>query len=211
MDMQREIDGTNSTGMHKGAVALGGAVALSAAVLAASTRGGGVAFAQNAPFKSDIDVLNYALTLEFFEAALYKTLVGLGKLQGKDLQYVQLFGQQEQQHVDAVMATVQKLGGTPVTAGNYNFAAAGPTDTREQVLGILATVEQVGVSAYLGAAGYIQNKDILAAAASIMQVEGRHTALIKYLLDDPTPVNSAFVAPLTPAEVLQKVAPFFKQ
>ncbi|MEO5953933.1 MAG: ferritin-like domain-containing protein, partial [Chloroflexia bacterium] len=162
------------------------------------------------PFKNDIDVLNYALTLEFFEAELYKTVLSLGKLQGRDLQYITLFGQHEQAHVDAVLATIQKLGGTPVTKGSYNFGAAGPTDTREQVLNILATVEQVGVSAYLGAAGYIQNKDILSAAASIMQVEGRHTALVKVLLDDPNPVNSAFIAPLTPAEVLKIVTPFFK-
>ncbi len=207
MEMQND-GGTGQLAIPKGAIALGGAAMLSAVALAAS-KGGGLAFAQDAPFKNDIDVLNYALTLEFFEATLYKTLLGLGKLQGKDLQYVTLFGQHEQAHVNAVQSTVQKLGGTPVTQGNYNFAAAGPTDTREQVLGILATVEQVGVSAYLGAAGYIQNKDILAAAASIMQVEGRHTSVIRFLLDQP-PVPDAFVAPLTPAEVLAKVAPFFK-
>ena len=39
---------------------------------------------------------------------------------------------------------------------------------RAAVLNLLNTVEQTGVGAYLGAAGYIQNKDILAAAASIM-------------------------------------------
>ncbi len=210
MDMQGDTNRASTLSIPKSAMAMGGAAVLGAAALAASNSGG-LAFAADAPFKNDIDVLNYALTLEFFEAALYKTLLGLGKLQGRDLQYVQLFGQQEQAHVDAVQSTIQKLGGTPVTKGSYNFGAAGPTDTREQVLNILATVEQVGVSAYLGAAGYIQNKDILAAAASIMQVEGRHTALIKVLLDDPMPVNAAFIAPLTPAEVLQKVTPFFNK
>lgn len=207
MEMQND-GGTGQLAIPKGAAALGGAAILSAVALAAS-KGGGLAFAQDAPFKTDIDVLNYALTLEFFEATLYKTLIGTGKLQGKDLQYVTLFGQHEQAHVDAVLSTIQKLGGTPVTMGNYNFAAAGPTDTREQVLGILATVEQVGVSAYLGAAGFIQNKDILAAAASIMQVEARHTAVVRFLLGQ-VPVPDAFVAPLTPAEVLKIVAPFFK-
>ncbi|MDQ6693318.1 MAG: ferritin-like domain-containing protein [Chloroflexota bacterium] len=208
MGIQNDV-GESGIALPKGAIALGGAAMLSAVALAAS-KGGGLAFAQDAPFKNDLDVLNYALTLEFFEATLYKTLLGTGKLQGRDLQYVTLFGQHEQAHVDAVQATIQKLGGTPVTKGNYNFGAAGPLDTREQVLGVLATVEQVGVSAYLGAAGYIQNKDILAAAASIMQVEGRHTALIRFLLGQP-PVPDAFVSPLTPAEVLTKVTPFFNK
>ena len=199
--------GTNSIQIPKGAAALGGAAVLSAVALAAS-KGGGMAFAQDAPFKDDIDVLNYALTLEFFEAELYRVIVASGKLQGRDQQYVTLFGQHEQAHVDAVLTTIQKLGGTPVSKAEYNLPAL--TD-RAGVLSLLATVEQVGVSAYLGAAGFIQNKDILAAAASIMQVEGRHTALIRFLQDDPRPVPDAFIAPLTPAEVLAKVAPFFKK
>ncbi len=203
MDIQN--DGVNRRDFAKGALALGGAGLLSAVALAAS-HNGGLVFAQDAPFKNDIDVLNYALTLEFFEAELYKVLVAGGKLQGKDLQYIQLFGQQEQAHVDAVLATIQKLGGTPVQKGNYNF----PTlNTREDVLNLLNVVEQTGVGAYLGAAGYIQNKDILAAAASIMQVEARHTALIRYLLGIP-PVPDAFTPAFTPAEVLAKVKPFFK-
>ncbi len=203
MDIQNE--GVNRRDFAKGALALGGAGLLSAVALGAS-RNGGLVFAQDAPFKNDIDVLNYALTLEFFEATLYQTLVAGGKLQGKDLQYIQLFGQQEQAHVDAVLATIQKLGGTPVQKGNYNF----PTlNTREDVLNLLNVVEQTGVGAYLGAAGYIQNKDILAAAASIMQVEARHTALIRYLLGIP-PVPDAFTPAFTPAEVLAKVKPFFK-
>ncbi len=203
MDIQN--DGVNRRDFAKGALALGGAGLLSAVALGAS-HNGGLVFAQDAPFKNDIDVLNYALTLEFFEAELYKVLVAGGKLQGKDLQYIQLFGQQEQAHVDAVLATIQKLGGTPVQKGNYNF----PTlNTREDVLNLLNVVEQTGVGAYLGAAGYIQNKDILAAAASIMQVEARHTALIRYLLGIP-PVPDAFTPAFTPAEVLAKVKPFFK-
>jgi hypothetical protein len=203
--MEPISNGVNRRDFAKGALALGGAGLLSAAVLGASS-GGGLVFAQEAPFKTDIDVLNYALTLEYFEATLYKVLTDGGKLQGRDLQYVQLFGQQEQAHVDAVKATIEKLGGTPVKKAEYNF----PTlNTRTDVLNLLNVVEQTGVGAYLGAAGYIQNRDILAAAASIMQVEARHTALIRYLLDLP-PVPDAFTPAFTPAEVLAKVKPFFK-
>jgi phosphotransferase system HPr-like phosphotransfer protein len=188
---------------------LGAAAGLAALVLGAN-KGGSSVFAQaSSPFKSDVEVLNYALTLEHFEAELYKALIGLGKLQGKDLQYVQLFGQQEQAHVDALIPVIQKLGGTPVSKGTYNFGAAGPLNTREQVLTILATVEGVGVSAYQGAAGFIQNVDLLAAAASIMQVEARHTAVIRGLVGQ-VPVPDAFTAALAPAEVLKIVAPFIK-
>lgn len=191
--------------MQKGATALGGAGLLSAAALGAS-RNGGLVFAQNAPFKNDLEILNYALTLEYFEATLYATLRDGGKLQGRDQQYISLFAGHEQAHVVAVHDTIVKLGGTPVEKGNYNF----PTlNTREEVLNLLNVVEQTGVGAYLGAAGYIQNKDILAAAASIMQVEARHTALIRYLLGI-APVPDAFTPPIAPADVLKAVAPFFK-
>jgi Ferritin-like domain len=70
---------------------LGVAGGLAALVLGVNKSGGRV-FAVDAPFKNDVDVLNYALTLEYFEATLYQALLGLGKLQGKDLQYVTLFG-----------------------------------------------------------------------------------------------------------------------
>jgi hypothetical protein len=204
MTMQQN-GGVNRRDFAKGAVALGGAGLLSAVALGAG-KTGGLVFAADAPFKTDLDVLNYALTLEYFEATLYQTLNASGKLQGKDLQFTQLFGQQEQAHVDAVKSTIEKLGGTPVQKGDYNFPALA---TRNDVLNLLNVVEQTGVGAYLGAAGYIQNKDILAAAASIMQVEARHTALIRFLLDIP-PVPDAFTPALTPAEVLAKVKPFFK-
>lgn len=205
MESQNDV-GTNRIEIPRGAAALGGAAMLSAVALAASN-GGGLAFAQDAPFKNDLEVLNYALTLEHFETELYRVVRDSGKLQGRDQQIITLFGAHEAAHVDAVRSTIEKLGGTPVQKGRYNLPAL--TD-RAMVLGLLATVEQVGVSAYLGAAGFIQNKDILAAAASIMQVEGRHTSVIRVLLDDPRPVPDAFVAPLTPAEVLKIVTPFIQ-
>jgi len=187
-------------------VALGGAAVLSAVALSAANSGNR-AFAQSAPFSSDLDVLNYALTLEYFEAALYKNLLGLGLLQGQDLAYVTLFGQEEQQHVDALVATIPKLGGTAVQMGQYNF----PTPaSREDLLDLLITVEATGTSAYLGASGYIQDKTVLAAAASIMQVEARHTAVVRHLrgqIPAPDPLTPA----LTPDQVLAAVAPFFKK
>jgi len=163
-------------------------------------------FAQAAPFNSDVDVLNYALTLEYFESELYKALLATGKLQGQDLQYVTLFGQQEQQHVNAIIPLIQQLGGTPVQMGQYNFPNP---STRDALLDVLGTVEQVGMAAYEGASGYIQNKTLLVAAASIMQVEARHTAIIRHLrglIPAPDPLPPA----MTPDQVLAAVSPFIK-
>jgi hypothetical protein len=205
MEMQRN-GSAERLSLPKLPVAMGGAGLLGAAALGARNSGG-LVLAQGAPFRNDIEVLNYALTLEFFEAELYRVLVASGKLQGRDLQYITLFGQQEQAHVDALIPVIQQLGGTPVQKAQYNF----PTlNTREEVLDILIVVEQTGVGAYLGAAGFLQNKDLLAAAASIMQVEARHTSLVR-LLRGLDPVPSAFTPAIAPADVLKAVDPFFKK
>lgn len=207
MGLQNE-NGVERRELLSGGLKMGAAAGLAALVLGVGQKGGQV-FAQGSPFKNDVDVLNYALTLEHFEAELYRVLISLGKLQGKDLQYVELFGRHEAAHVEAVTAAVKQLGGMPVAKGTYDFSPAGPLNTREDVLKILATVEGVGVSAYQGAAGFIQNPDILAAAAAIMQVEGRHTSVIRGLVGQ-VPVPDAFTMALTPAEVLKIVSPFIK-
>jgi hypothetical protein len=205
--MEIQTDGTiNRRDFAKGAV-MGGVALLGAATLTASLRGE-TAYAAHDFFKSDLEILNYALTLDHFEAELYRQIIAGGKLQGRDLQYVTLFGQQEADHVKALIPVIQKLGGTPVQPAKYKFPAPA---TREEVLGLLNVVEQTGVGASLGVATALKlyNKDLLPAAASIMQVEGRHTAVIRFLLGLP-PVPDAFTPAFTPQEVLEKVKPFFE-
>ena len=83
--------------------------------------------------------------------------------------------------------------------------------SRDKYLTTSHTFENVGVGAYLGAAGFIKNKDVLAAAASIFGVEARHAALVGNLLN-LTPeggvYKGAFETPLTKAKVLSDVTPF---
>lgn len=159
-------------------------------------------------FSNDIDVLNYALTLEDFEAALYKVLIGANLLTGVEAQYLTTFGAQEQTHADTLRGVISKLGGTPVALRtSYNFAAAGPITTRDQLVTVLATVEDVGASAYLGAAGFIQNKDLLTAALTIHAVEGEHASIFRDLAG-MAPAPDVVAKGRTPDEVLAIVTPF---
>ena len=113
-------------------------------------------------------------------------------------------GDTEQQHVDAIKATVMKLGGTPVTAPKAKF----PLKDRKSVLELAATVENLGAAAYLGKAGEITSPDVLAAALSIHSVEARHAAALNQLLGkNPTP-DGAFAKPAAEADVLAAVKPF---
>jgi Ferritin-like domain len=63
--------------------------------------------------KGDIGILNYALTLEYLEAAFYKDVVKSGLFKGEELAVLKKFGAEEQQHVEALSGTVKKLGGKP--------------------------------------------------------------------------------------------------
>ena len=73
---------------------------------------------------------------------------------------------------------------------------------------LAATVENLGAAAYLGQAGNIKSKEILAAALAIHTVEARHAATLNSLLKmTPTP-DGAFARPMSMAEVLKAVKPF---
>jgi hypothetical protein len=154
---------------------------------------------------ADLDVLNYALTLEHLEAAMYRQAIASGKLAGAALAYAQTFGAEEQAHADALTATIQKLGATPVRArASYNFPAF---DTQENILAFLSKIEDTGVGAYLGQVGAIQSGEILGAAAGIYAVEALHTAAIRTMLGREANPNGAFEKPLTMDQVLAAAGP----
>ena len=71
-------------------------------------------------------------------------------------------------------ATVEKLGGKPKRPKtNFDAVIDGGVN---KILETAAVVENLGAAAYLGQAGRIQSKEILAAALAIHSVEGRHAA-----------------------------------
>ncbi len=167
--------------------------------------------------KEDLAVLNYALTLEFLEARFYKQVIASGIVKDPKVGSIaKKFGESEQEHVDALKATIKKLGGTPVKAPKTKFE-----ETLEKgldaVLNAAADVENLGAAAYLGAAGRITNKEVLAAALSIHSVEARHAAALNQLLGrgfggkgglKGTLPDGAFAKGMDEASVMAAVKPF---
>ena len=163
----------------------------------------------------DLGIVNYALTLEYLEAAFYTEVVASGLFKGdKYLPTLQKFGAEEQAHVSALEATAKKLG-KPAAKPKTDFSKA--LKSKKTVIDTAAMVENVGAAAYLGQAGNIQSKEILAAALSIHTVEARHASVLnqvrvpggfmegKYLGILP---DGAFGLPATAATVLPIVKPF---
>ncbi|MGI8425879.1 MAG: ferritin-like domain-containing protein [Actinomycetota bacterium] len=165
----------------------------------------------SADFTSDIDVLNYALTLEYLESAFYKQGNDKNLLSGKEKEYLKKVGADEDAHVSAIKATVTKLGGTPVTAPGVDFKDS--FKDRKSFLTTAHVFENLGVSAYLGAAGFIENKEVLQAAAGIFGVEARHAAVIGNLLEleaEGGVYMGAQETAKTKSEVLAAAGPFIK-
>lgn len=154
--------------------------------------------------EGDLEILNYALTLEYLEADFYRKVGDAGLFKGAELSLLQTFGEHEQQHVETLTSTIESLGGTPATAPETTF----PLENAAAVAELAATVENLGAAAYLGQAPRIQSPEILAAALSIHTVEARHASALNALVGDPYTPEGAFAAPATMEDVLAKVKPF---
>jgi hypothetical protein len=181
--------------------ACGGSKSSSAAATTGAAASGSPA--SNTGGNGDLAIVNYALTLEYLESDFYSKVIASGLFKGAQLDLIKAIGEHERQHVAALKATAAKLG-TPAAKPKTKF----PVKNAMSVLTLAATVENLGASAYLGQAGRIKSKEILAAAISIHSVEARHASALNVLLGkSPTP-DGAFARPASMAEVLPKVKPF---
>ena len=130
--------------------------------------------------RQDLKILNYALTLEYLEAAFYKEAVDSGALSGTVLDFAKIVNQDEQTHVSALRRTIKSLGGKAVSSPKFDFQ--GTNKDSAKFLETAFVLENTGVRAYLGQATRILQKPILAAAASIVTVEARHSGAVAVLL-----------------------------
>jgi hypothetical protein len=172
---------------------------------------------------SDVDILNFALTLEELEAHYYaqaldeyhelsdferEGTVGGEAFEAPSLQYgtygyLERIGAHEREHADTLRATIKKLGGEPTEIPDFTF----PYESVEEFVALAETVENVGVSAYAGAAPMIDNQNVLEAALSIHSVEARHAAYLG-VLNQGLPWSGAFDEARTMEQVLAIVSQF---
>jgi Ferritin-like domain len=122
--------------------------------------------------KNDVKIGNYALTLEYLEAAFYNQAVANGKLSDPD---VQTFAKTVAAHETAHVKALKKLlGRAAVKAPKVEFGAAVTDQTT--FLATANALEPVGTAAYAGAGPYIKQTPVVAAALSIHSVEANHAA-----------------------------------
>jgi rubrerythrin len=144
---------------------------------------------------NDVDILNTALGLEYEGIAAYQVGAESGLLSKPVLDVAVTFQGHHKAHADVLMATVTKLGGTPVMAKKpmeYGF----PVDqlkSETDVLRFAAGLEQGAASAYLGAVPLFADRELAKAAASILGDEAMHWAVLRSVLGE-VPVPDAFIA-----------------
>ena len=174
-----------------GAILGGGAIAAVALPNLSGLAGDGSAVAAAASGTTDVDILNYALTLEYLEAAFYAEALKKGALRGELQQFAKVVAGHERQHVEALKGA---LGSKAVKSPSFDFK--GTTSSPSTFASTAKTLEDTGVEAYQGQATNIKSKAVLKAAISIHPVEARHAAWIASILSkgsgSPSPAPDAF-------------------
>ena len=193
-----EVNGmSRSSFLLKGALATGAVYGVTAVA----------PFVSNAlAASSDVDILNFALTLEYLETNFYQVKGKTVHLGGEAKTLAKTFGDEEAEHVAALTGAIKKSGGKPVKMPQFAF----PVTNQAGFLKLAYTLENVGVSAYNGAGPSLKSKALLAAAGSIVQVEGRHAATIAVLTGKKITPDGAFDKPLTMKQVLAAAGPLIK-
>jgi hypothetical protein len=192
-------------GVAGGAMVSGGAVlsALAPTALGATTHG-----RPPAKFgKGDVGILNYALTLEYLEAAFYNTATAANlSLTPQAAAFLKVVTRDENAHVAFLKKT---LGSKAVATPKFEFGPGNEvTRSVEKFMATSYVLENTGVHAYLGQVTNIKTAAYAAAAGTILTIEARHAAVIGLLNEaagnDIAP-EGPFDKPYTAAKVLAAV------
>lgn len=176
------------------AVLAGGTLAAGGALVAALPR-----LAASAPSPAqDQKILNFALQLEYIEAAFYAEAFAKRKLKGDLLEYVTTVRDHERAHVAFLKGA---LGRKASEEPEFDFGDA--TSDPRKFTAAAITLEETVIAAYNGQAANL-TKGTLAKAATIVSVEARHAGWIRAIAGrDPAP--DATDEPKTAGEVQAEV------
>jgi hypothetical protein len=186
-------------------IARRGAIVSAPLVLALSAN---KAFGQELP-RQIVDVLNFALTLEYLEAAFYAAGAKSGIIPSRYRSLFLTIGKHEAAHVELLQGV---LGSAAVASPTPDFTAGGKypdvLENFETLLTLAITFEDLGVAAYKGQAPKLMGSNtVLTTALEIHSVEARHASALRRL-GGKAGWTGAFDKPKTKAQVLAAASPF---
>jgi Ferritin-like domain len=156
---------------------------------------------------SDVAILNFALTLEYLEAEFYREAKAnnVGRGQEDLTSFINVVSAHEAAHVAFLKGA---LGRKAVAMPKFDFKDTVTDQAKFQATA--QVLEDTGVMAYLGQAGHIKSKKVLAAAGSVLAVEARHASWIRdingaFKGGTPVPAPAAFQGARTKGQILAAV------
>ncbi len=147
----------------------------------------------------DLDILNFALTLEYLEAEFYTQAVASKVLTGELAKFAGIVKSHEVAHVAFLKGA---LGKAAVKKPKFDFK--GTTTDAKKFAATAQVLEDTGVAAYLGQVGNIKSKKILGAAGSILPIEARHAGWIRQI-NGVAGAPRAFEGPRSKKQILAAV------
>ena len=139
----------------------------------------------------DVGILNVALGLEHEAINAYQLGAGSGLLQKPVLDVAVQFQGHHKTHRDALVATIRKLGGTPVAEKSLDEYAkalnAAALKSQGDVLDLAARLELGATNAYLGVIPSLGSKDLAKVAARLAADETMHFTVLTNALGRPLP------------------------
>jgi Ferritin-like domain len=194
--------GQTRGGLFRRAGAAAGGLGIAAAIVP-GLFGGTAQAREGGSKKRDIEILNFALTLEYLEAAFYKEAVDRGIYTGAVGTFASVVYSHEATHV-ATLKSV--LGSKAVASPSFDFK--GTTKQWKTFLRTSKVLEDTGVAAYQGQAPRIHQNAVLGPAGAILAVEARHAAWVRDLLyagKSVKPAPEAFSTPHSMSAILAAV------
>jgi hypothetical protein len=187
-------DSTSRERFLQRAIVAGGALVAGGVIIGGLPR---LAASAQSP-EQDVEIFNFALLLEYTQAAFYAETVERAELTGELFEFAKVVANHERAHVDYLL---EALGGDAREEPTTDFGNA--TSDADAFAAAAVTLEDVAVAAYNGQAANL-TKGALQAAATIISVDARHAAWVRSIIGEP-PAADALDAPLTAEEATQRL------
>jgi rubrerythrin len=142
----------------------------------------------------DVGILNVALALEHEAINAYQLGAMSGLLQKPVLDVAVLFQSHHKSHRDALVSTIQKLGGVAVSEKSLDDYAkslnAGSLKSQADVLSLAATLELGATNAYLGVIPAFADRALAQVSARLAADETAHWTQLNAALGRAFPTNA---------------------
>jgi ferritin-like protein len=124
----------------------------------------------------DVEILNFALLIEYLQASFYAEALAKGALRRERRRFARIVGSHEQAHASLIERT---LAGKARQKPRFDFSDT--TSEQAKFDQTAVVLEEIGLAAYNGQAPNL-TKAALGTAAKIVSVEARHASWIRAIV-----------------------------